>query len=89
VRLQDADDVQPLVGGFEHVEVGAEAGDRVDDERLSRPWAAEQVGGRKQRLVAGIAVARFGIGKGIGMAGLPTGETLSFRSKSLWTMFSP
>ena len=31
----------------------------------------------------------FGIGTGIGIAGLPTGETFSLASKSLWMMFSP
>jgi hypothetical protein len=30
-----------------------------------------------------------GMGKGIGIAGLPTGSTFSLLAKSLWMMFSP
>jgi hypothetical protein len=37
----------------------------------------------------GIAVTRSGMGTGIGIAGLPTGSTLSLRAKSLWMMLSP
>ena len=39
--------------------------------------------------IPGRPSTRFGIGTGIGIAGLPSGETLSRCSKSLWMMFSP
>ena len=37
----------------------------------------------------GSAVSRSGTWTGIGIAGLPTGSTLSLRSKSRWMMLSP